>query len=115
MFAWKFKAYALLMLILATVGTVAALPAVAHEHFVVDYRVAAWRTVRFNDPKSADAYVKAVTRLGCEVKSGAKNSGYIDVSFVCPQWHRLELDTHDQAHQWEKWFHANGFETKHSH
>lgn len=88
--------------------------ALAANGFVVDYRLAEWKAAHFDDIKSADAHYATVTKLGCEAKKGS-HGGHYDVSYICPQWRRIALKNHDEAHQWETWLKANGFETKHSH
>lgn len=88
--------------------------ALAADEFVVEYRTTAWRTAHFDDAKSAGAHQSTVSKLGCEVKTGA-HQGHFDVSYLCPQWRRLVVKKHDEAHQWEKWLKTNGFETRHNH
>lgn len=86
----------------------------AAEQEVVAYRLAAWKTVHFDDARRAETHAKTVKQLGCEVKSGS-HGGHIDVSYRCSKWRKISLNSHDKAHQWENWLKACGFETRHQH
>lgn len=108
----KVSALATLATVLSCVG--ATRVAVAANPFIVDYRLPAWKTAHFDDVKGADAHFAAVTKLGCQTKKGS-HDGHYDVSYTCPQWRRIALESHDDAHQWENWLKAKGFETKHAH
>ena len=80
----------------------------------VEYRLATWKTMHFDDAKKGDAHHKAVKDLGCEVKKDS-HDGHTDVSYRCKDWKKMTVASHDAAHQWEKWLKGAGFETKHAH
>lgn len=101
-------------LALAILGTFAAQPALAAEKEAVAYRLEKWKTIEFEDMKKAKTHYTTIKKLGCEVKQEDHN-GHVDVSYRCPKWRELSLDSHTAAHKWEKWLKASGFETKHSH
>ena len=86
----------------------------AADREVVAYRLAKWKTVHFDDAKRAETHAKTIKRLGCDVKTG-DHGGHIDVSYQCPKWREISLDSHAKAHSWEKWLQASGFETSHQH
>lgn len=88
--------------------------ALAAEKEIVGYRLQKWKTIHFDDGQKANIHIKAVKKLGCEVKKDDHGS-HIDVTYRCPKWQEIALKTHDSARQWEKWLKASGFETKHAH
>ena len=114
MLARKVKIGVLAVILSAMIAVAGARSALAANQFVVDYRMSEWKAAHFDDIKSADTHYATVTKLGCEAKKGS-HGGHYDVNYVCPQWRRIALKNHEEAHQWEKWLKANGFETKHSH
>ena len=81
---------------------------------VVEYRLAKWKTIHFDDAKAAKVHYDAVKKLGCEAKQ-ADHDGHIDVTYRCPEWKKMSLKTHSDAHKWEDWLKKSGFETKHVH
>ena len=88
------------------------LPAAQKE--VVSYRLKEWKTVEFEDAKKAKTHYDTIKKLGCEVKQN-EHAGHIDVTYRCPEWKQIALKSHSDAHKWEKWLKASGFETKHAH
>ncbi|MEM6690827.1 MAG: hypothetical protein AAF664_15445 [Planctomycetota bacterium] len=81
---------------------------------VVRYRSEKWQAKHIHDTAKAKTIAATLKKLGCEVKEEQHN-GHLDVKYRCPKWKDLELKTHDEAHQWEKWFKDYGFETDHKH
>jgi hypothetical protein len=114
MLARKSRVCAPAILMIVALGVVGPKAVTAAEKFLVDYRVTKWKTTHFDDAKTAGLHHTTVTKLGCQAKKES-HSGHYDVSYVCPQWRRIALKTHNEAHQWEKWLRASGFETKHTH
>ncbi|MCA9067605.1 MAG: hypothetical protein KDA84_01695 [Planctomycetaceae bacterium] len=102
------------VLSLAVALTALTTTAQAADREVVAYRLTNWKTVHFDDAKRADTHAQTIKRLGCEVKTG-DHGGHIDVSYRCTEWREISLDSHSQAHRWEDWLKASGFETRHSH
>ncbi len=86
----------------------------AEEQYVVEYRLTKWKTLHFDETKKAETHLATVKKLGCEVKAG-DHGGHIDVSYRCPEWRSLAVETDAGAHKWEKWLRASGFETTHQH
>lgn len=86
----------------------------AAENEVVEYRLAQWKTIHFDDAKAAKTHVDAVKKLGCEVKQD-DHGGHIDVTYRCAEWKKMSLKTHSDAHKWEDWLKKSGFQTKHVH
>lgn len=108
-------------LLLSRVSLIALIAAVsdparsyAAEPFSVDYRTASWKTVHFSDPGVADKCQADMVNLGCEIKRES-HANHHDVSYLCSQWRRKIVPSHAEAHDWERWFKSNGFETRHSH
>lgn len=91
-----------------------ALPSWCVAEEVVRYQLQDWKAKHVHDASKADTIVKTLTKLGCEVKK-AQHSGHVDVRYRCPQWRQLRLDSHAQAHQWEKWLKEFSFVTIHKH
>lgn len=114
MFARKITVCTLVFVAVSAFGVMSGKSAAAADQFVVDYRATTWKTAHFDDSNIADSNSSTLAKLGCEVKKGS-HGGHYDVSFVCRQWRRISLKSHDQAHQWEKWLKASGFETRHAH
>lgn len=92
--------------------TMQSLPAAETES--VDFRLADWKTLHFNDAKKGNAHYEAIKKLGCEVKK-EDHGGHLDVSYRCKDWKTMTVASHDAAHQWQRWLKAAGFETKHAH
>ena len=88
--------------------------AVAADQEIVGYRLKQWKTVHFDDAKRAKTHYETVKKLGCEAKQ-ADHGGHIDVTYRCPEWKEIALKSHSDAHKWEKWLKASGFETRHAH
>jgi len=61
-----------------------------------------WKTLHFDDANKAQQHLDMVKKLGCEVKQG-KHSGHIDVSYRCPNWKSMQVETHKLAEQWLGW------------
>lgn len=104
----------LIVLSLAFTLTAFTTSASAADRELVAYRLVSWKTIHFDDAQQADNHVKTIQRLGCEIRTG-NHGGHIDVSFRCPQWREISLDTHTKAHNWETWLKGSGFETHHQH
>lgn len=88
--------------------------AFAADKELVQYRLASWKSIHFDDAKQADVHLKTVKMLGCEATKSA-HGGHTDVKYRCVNWQQIELPTHNAAHAWERWLKASGFETKHAH
>ncbi len=82
----------------------------AADTFVVTFRLQKAKNAHFDDAKSAQALATTVKKLGGQAKQGS-HGGHFDVSYVCPTWKAVSLETHDEAHQWAHWLKANAFET----
>ena len=98
----------------ALLGGLQSATAHAAEKELVEYRLKNWKTVEFEDSDLAKTHVETIQKLGCEVKQEDHN-GHMDVSYRCLEWKQIALKTHADAHNWEKWLKASGFETRHSH
>ncbi|TWT52784.1 hypothetical protein Pla22_04110 [Rubripirellula amarantea] len=81
---------------------------------IVRYRAEKWQAKHIHDDAKAKTISETLSKLGCEVKKAAHN-GHVDVKYRCPEWRQMELDTHEEAHKWEKWFKEYGFQTEHKH
>ncbi len=81
---------------------------------LVKYQLPTWKSKHIHDEKKAETIVKTLVKLGCEVKKN-QHSGHVDVSYRCPKWRQLRLDSHAEAHQWEKWLKEFRFQTVHKH
>lgn len=88
--------------------------ATAAEAEQIEFRLKAWKTMEFDDAAKAKAHVETVTKIGCEVKQ-EKHGGHVDVTYRCPDWKKVAVQNHTEAHTWEKWLKDSGFETKHAH
>lgn len=91
-----------------------AVPSFAFADEMVRYQLKDWKAKHIHDEKKAETIAETLTKLGCELKKEAHN-GHIDVKYRCPEWRELKLDTHDEAHKWEKWLKEYGFTTEHKH
>lgn len=99
------------LLILAAIATFSTI-ATADE--IVRYRAEKWQAKHIHGDKKAKTIAATLKKLGCEVEQ-AQHNGHIDVKYRCPKWRQMELDTHEDAHKWEKWFKEYGFQTEHKH
>ena len=91
-----------------------AIPALASADEIVRYQLKDWKAKHIHDDKKADTIHQTLKKLGCETKK-AEHNGHIDVRYRCPEWGQLELDSHEEAHKWEKWLKEYGFKTEHKH
>lgn len=115
----------LLRLLIAWIAIVSCCSAVAQEPATTDqsdqkkkiyvaFRVQNWKAKHMHDAAKVEKYISTLKTLGCEVKTNAHN-GHTDVSYRTVFWKTLALNSHDQAHEWIKWFHSVGFDTIHGH
>ena len=81
---------------------------------VIEFRLAKWKSAHFNSEKDSQTVVDTLKQLGCEASKHA-HDGHTDVTYRCVTWKTISAKTHDEAHKWEKWLQAYGFETKHVH
>ncbi len=81
---------------------------------VISFRLPNWKSAHFDDAKSAEANFKTFKQIGCEVEQG-QHGGHFDVRYRCPKWRSISFKSHDDAHRWERWLKASGFETSHKH
>ena len=88
--------------------------AAANAREDVLYRLEKWQTKHLHDAAKAETIAATLTKLGCEVQRG-EHDGHIDLKYRCPQWKKLSLKTHDEAHKWEKGLKEYGFQTQHQH
>ena len=110
--------------ILLMTALIATLPAIAGANQaaeseaagseIVRYQLSDWKAKHIHDAKKADTIAKTLKKLGCELKKDQHN-GHIDVKYRCPKWRQLSLDSHADAHKWEKWLKEFGFKTQHKH
>jgi len=91
-----------------------AVPATLHADEIVRYHLKDWKAKHIHDSKKADAIASTLKKLGCETKRHQHN-GHIDIRYRCPQWRQLKLDSHAEAHKWEKWLKEFHFQTQHTH
>ena len=91
-----------------------AIPIVAGADEIVRYQLSEWKAKHIHDAKKADTIAATLKKLGCELKKSQHN-GHIDVRYRCPKWRELKLDSHDEAHKWEKWLKEFQFKTEHKH
>jgi len=100
--------------ILLMTALMAAIPAIAGADEIVRYQLSDWKAKHIHDSKKADTIAKTLKKLGCELKK-VQHNGHIDVKYRCPKWRQLSLDSHADAHKWEKWLKEFGFKTEHKH
>jgi hypothetical protein len=86
----------------------------AAENHAVDFRLVHWKSVHLHDASEATKIEKTLRELGCETARD-QHGDHIDVSYRCPQWRRMTAKSHDEAHRWQDWLKAKGFETRHGH
>ena len=113
MFAIKMKGLPAFILTVAA-GAFSANAAIAAGQEVVNFRLPEWKSAHFDDAKSAQANFQTLKQLGCEAEQH-QHGGHFDVRYRCPQWHSISLTSHNEAHQWQRWLDAFGFETAHQH
>lgn len=89
-------------------------PTFAMADEIVRYQLTNWKSKHIHDVKKAETIVATLKKLGCEVKSHQHN-GHLDVTYRCPKWRQLELESHDEAHKWESWLKEFEFQTEHKH
>lgn len=90
------------------------IPAMAMAEETVRYQLTDWKAKHIHDAKKADTIVTTLKKLGCEVKKHS-HAGHIDVTYRCPKWRQLSLDSHADAHKWENWLKEFNFKTEHKH
>ncbi len=93
---------------------IAVIPATLMADEVVRYQLSEWKAKHIHNEKSAETITKTLTKLGCEIKK-VQHNGHIDIRYRCPKWKELKLDTHENAHKWEKWLKEFQFKTVHKH
>ncbi len=81
---------------------------------LVRYRTEQWQSKHIHDTEKVKTIAETLTTLGCEVEQNEHN-GHTDLKYRCKEWKQLELETHEDAHQWEDWLKEYGFETEHQH
>jgi hypothetical protein len=81
---------------------------------IVNFRLVQWRSAHYDDAKLAQANLTTFKKIGCEVEQN-QHGGHVDVRYRCPTWRSIAAKSHVEAHQWEKWLKASGFETSHKH
>lgn len=99
---------------LALAFLIAACPVLAGAEEIVRYQLKDWKAQHIHDAKKAETIFQTLKKLGCELKKEQHN-GHIDVKYRCPEWRQLKLDTHEDAHKWEKWLKEYKFTTEHKH
>jgi len=87
---------------------------VAASPEVINFRLPQWKSAHFDDATSAQANFKTFKQIGCEVEQG-QHGDHFDIRYRCPTWRSISLNSHDEAHRWERWLKASGFETSHKH
>ena len=91
-----------------------ATPTTANADEIVRYQLVDWKAKHIHDAKKAETIAATLKKLGCELQKGQHN-GHIDVKYRCPKWRELKLDSHEDAHKWEKWLKEFEFKTEHKH
>jgi len=91
-----------------------AQPAQSGHLQTISYKLPEWTSGHFDQAPQAESQSDTLRMLGCEVKQGS-HAGHHDVSYRCSQTRVIGVENHDEAHRWEKWLQANGFETQHAH
>ncbi len=89
-------------------------PALASADEIVRYQLSNWKVKHIHDSKKADVIAVTLKKLGCDLKKEHHN-GHIDIKYRCPKWRQLDLDSHSEAHKWEKWLKEYHFKTEHKH
>ncbi len=120
--SWKAKlrlpyycaSIALVVVALATPASFGQSNETGEAKVYIAFRMEKWNSRHIHDAPKAQKHAETLKQLGCEVKT-ASHDGHTDVSCRTIFWKSLALDSHDQAHQWEKWLQDSGFETIHAH
>ncbi|MAI31680.1 MAG: hypothetical protein CBE00_03530 [Planctomycetaceae bacterium TMED240] len=94
--------------------SITLLPTFALADEIVRYQLTEWKAKHIHDAKKADTIMQTLKKLGCELKKNQHN-GHIDVKYRCVKWHELKLNSHADAHKWEKWLKEFNFKTEHKH
>lgn len=94
--------------------TTISIPLVATADEIVRYQCKDWKAKHIHDTQKAGTIAGTLQKLGCELKRD-QHDGHIDVKYRCPQWRELKLNSHADAHKWEKWLKEYGFSTEHKH
>ena len=81
---------------------------------IVKYQLEKWGHKHIHKVGDAQKITKTLKSLGCEVKE-EKHNRHIDLKYRCPKWRQLSLESHAEAHKWEKWLKGYGFKTQHHH
>lgn len=92
--------------------TVHIQPANSGHLEIVAFRLPAGKSGHFDSAAQADGLADTLRMIGCEVKQDS-HGGHYDVAYSCNQWRTIGFESHDVAHNWEKWLKTNGFETSH--
>ena len=92
----------------------AVIPSLAMADEIVRYQLKDWKAKHIHDAKKAVTISTTLKRLGCELQQSQHN-GHIDLKYRCPKWRQLKLDSHEEAHKWEKWLKEFEFKTEHKH
>ena len=114
MFARKQIIILAAMTVFTTLSAAIPTQAFAAGQEIVKFRLTNWKTAHFDDGKKAQTHAATLKQIGCDVKQGAHGDHH-DVSYRCPNWRSIALKSHNEAHQWERWLKANGFQTSHQH
>ena len=83
------------------------------ETFVFAYRLVEPQTQEFEDAKQGEAFVKALSKLGCKSKVES-HEGHMDVIYQQPRWTLVTLQSEELVHKWQEWLKRAGCETLHS-
>jgi hypothetical protein len=81
---------------------------------IVRFRLSKWKAAHIDDSESAKSLAATLKEIGCEVQQHA-HDGHFDVRYRCVEWRSISLQSHDEAHKWERWLKAKGFQTQHTH
>lgn len=76
----------------------------------VGFRLANWRTIHGDGTKATQDTVETLQKIGCEVRQ-SNHGGHVDISFRCPSWKTVSVQSNDQSQQWHQWLVNNEFET----
>lgn len=101
-------------LVMALAVTITAGSLSAAKKWTVSYFMPQWKTLHFDNAKTAESRGKTLKSLGCEVEVKAHN-GHTDVKYRQTKWTVLSFKSDDEAHKWQHWLKKMGFQTKHTH
>ena len=122
---WLYRSLVLLViacpcaLVISTpVSVVAGLAAAARNGVLikggvfikVGFRLANWRTIHADDTNAANDTVGTLKKIGCEVRQ-SNHGGHVDISFRCPSWKTISVQSDEQSKKWNQWLTNNEFET----